>query len=213
MSDEDAAVAYTYAWWLTGDGPAALAAVRRAAATPAVSEAAAGRRLEVLLREVRAVAAPTPTMCPASEVALLHDVHGLALEQAAELVAVDAADARTELAHGRLEALVETVIDPFAHPERLGGLAVANPADVAHARQCDSCGQAREMLERGRAELRVLTAPPAPDDVAETALPPATDRDGRAAPAVSSRRLVALTVVAVVLLAAVLLAASRVTGM
>lgn len=155
MSAHDAsAAAFTYAWWLTGDKQMAAAAVRAAAESPDVLAAGYDDRLAALLREVRAAAVPAPTMCPASEVALLHDVHGLELEDAAAVAAVDAADARTELAHGRLEALTETVIDACEHPERLGGLAVGNPPDVAHARQCRSCGRARELLDRGRAELR-----------------------------------------------------------
>lgn len=155
MSAHDGpAAAFTYAWWLTGDKDIAAAAVRAASDSPAVLAAGDDEWLTALLREVRAAAAPVPTMCPASEVALLHDVHGLALEEAAAVAAVDPADARTELAHGRLEALTETVIEACEHPERLGGLAVANPPDVAHARQCASCGQARELLDQGRAELR-----------------------------------------------------------
>lgn len=211
MADEDLAVAYTYAWWLTGDEGAAVAAARSATASQAVAAAEPGRRLEILLREVRATAAPTPTMCPASEVALLHDAHGLALEDAAAVVAVDAADARTELAHGRLEALSETVIDPFTHPERLGGLAVGNPADVAHARQCDNCAQARDLLGRGRAELRLLPTPPVPaalaaaDDPAGDLGPPATGARRATARPGHGRPLVALALAVVAVVAVVLL--------
>lgn len=219
-------VAFTYAWWLTGDETAAVAAVRAATANPAVTAAAPDRRREVLLREVRATAAPTPTMCPASEVALLHDVHGLGLEEAAGLAAVDPADARTELAHGRLEALLETVIDPFVHPERIGGLAVSNPADVAHARQCDNCAQARALLEQGRAELRLLGSRPVPEALArwpdlaeargtaepaaetETAEPAeATGTAGTVAPGRTRRRLLTVALAAVAVLATVLLIA------
>lgn len=171
-------VAYTYAWWLTGDEQAAGAAVRAAVDSPAVLAAAGAERLPALLAAVRATTGPTPSMCPASEVALLHDAHGLDLDAVAGLAAVDRADVRTELAHGRLEALTETVIDPFEHPERLGGLAVGNPADVAHARQCTSCAQTRDLLERGRTELRELAAVPVPEDLAAPATPATPARTG-----------------------------------
>lgn len=166
---DDTSVAYMYAWWLTGDEQAAGAAARAAVGSAAVLAAEGAARLPALLAAVRYTTGPTPTMCPASEVALLHDAHGLALDEVAGLAAVDRADVRTELAHGRLEALTETVIDPFVHPERLGGLAVGNPADVAHARQCNSCGQARDLLERGRTELRELAVVPVPEDFASRA--------------------------------------------
>lgn len=162
---DDTSVAYTYAWWLTGDEAAAGDAVRTAFASPGLAGAHGDARLAVLLAEVRSAAAPAPTMCPASEIALLHDAHRVPLDDAGKLAGVDAADVRTELAHGRIEALTQTVIDPFVHPERLGGLAVANPADVAHARQCVSCGHARMLLERGREELRELAVVPVPPDL------------------------------------------------
>jgi hypothetical protein len=159
----DGARAYTYAWWLAGDEAAAERALRDAVERSDVRDRPSPERLEALLRAVRTNAAPQRTMCPASEVALLHDGHGLPLDVAAGLAAVDPDDARTELAHGRLEALLGHAGEPFVHPERLGGLAVGNPADVAHARQCDSCERARELLARGRDELRdlpVLEPPP-----------------------------------------------------
>lgn len=183
----EVAVAYTYAWWLSGDDDAAADAVRRASADPAVTGADDDERFTTLLRAVRALAAPAPTMCPASELALLHDPLGLNLELAAELCGVAPRDATVELAHGRMEALLETVREEFDHPERLGGLAVGNPADVAHARQCDSCGRVRMLLARGRDELEKLgtmrpptalvdaaaaapSTPPAPPD--EASAPP-----------------------------------------
>lgn len=156
LEDRNAA-ALVYAWWLTGEEEAARDVAASVAASARLATAGDDDRLPTLLREVRA-AAPARTMCPASELALLHDAHGLALDAAAALVGVDEADARVELAHGRLEALPETVLDPFTHPERLGGLAVGNPADVAHARQCPSCEEARRLVERGRGELLDLAA-------------------------------------------------------
>lgn len=170
-ASDDTSVASSYAWWLTGDEQAAAAAVQAAVGSPAVRAAAGHQRLAALLAEVRRTAAPAPTMCPASEIALLHDAHGVSLDDAAGLAAVDAADARTELAHGRLEALLETVIEPFVHPERLGGLAIGNPADVAHARQCESCASTRDLLERGRRELRALAGTPVAGGPVEPAGP------------------------------------------
>lgn len=197
--------ALAYAWWLTGDPQTASAAVRRAAASPAVTDAGPDERLTVLLRAVRDVAAPAPTMCPASELALLHDGHGLALDVAARVAAIDDADARTELAHGRLEALPETVVDPFSHPERLGGLAVGNPADVAHTRQCDSCRQARQLVLRGRTEVRRLAAPVAAEPV---------DAGSDEAPGVTYplRWLVAMGLAALAILVTVALLAVRATA-
>jgi hypothetical protein len=160
MLAQETELAYTYAWWLTGEEHAAEAAVRAAAGRV---PAANGEHLPALLAGVRAAAIAARTMCPASEVALLHDGHGLPLDQAAGVAVVDLSDARTELAHGRLEALHETPTGPFEHPERLGGLAVGNPADVAHARQCDGCGRAQDLLTRGREELRSLPRPPLPE--------------------------------------------------
>lgn len=158
---DEVSVAFTYAWWLTGDDAAAEAAVRQALGDyPDDGNATA--RLGSLLRAVRAAAAPEPTMCPASEVALLHDAHAIPLDLAADLVCIPAEEARTELAHGRLEALVESP-ERLLHPERLGGLAVGNPPDVAHTRTCDSCATVRELLRRGREELISLPQIPVPD--------------------------------------------------
>jgi hypothetical protein len=172
--------AYTYAWWLTGEEAAAEAAVRSAAGTARGSN---GDALPSLLSEVRAAAIAARTMCPASEVALLHDAQGLALDQAAGVAAVDAHDARAELAHGRLEALQETVTAVFDHPERLGGLAVGRPADVAHARQCDSCGEAAGLLTRGRQALHALPRPVPPDSLAGLWVPaPAAEPGAARAP-------------------------------
>lgn len=194
MGAEDrTAAALAYAWWLTGEEDAARNAVRVATASPHVAAAGYDEHMPTLLREVR-TAAPPPTMCPASELALLHDAHGLPLEVAARLVGLPAADARVELAHGRLEALAETVLDPFVHPERLGGLAVRNPADVAHARQCPSCAEAAHLIERGREELLDLAAMP----VDAHPQPPA--------PAEPNRRLLVYGLVATVVFVVLLLA-------
>lgn len=174
---------FEYAWWLTGDPEAAAEAVRCAGEDPRVRNARGPVGVETLLSSVRAAAVRSATMCPASEVALLHDRLGVALDAAASLVGVDDREALTELAHGRLEALPDTPGFPLRHPERLGGLAVANPDDVAHARQCENCGAVRQLLARGRQEIRLLPvcpAPPglqAPPEIAETADP----RDRRAA--------------------------------
>jgi hypothetical protein len=157
----EASIALTYAWWLTGDDESAEAAVVEAVRLLPV-RVEGTEQLPVLLRRVRDVAAPARTMCPASELALLHDGHAIDLEHAAALVDVAESDARTELAHGRLEALVQTVLRPFAHPERLGGLAVGNPPDVAHARTCTSCATALELIREGREELCALPAINAP---------------------------------------------------
>lgn len=186
------ALAYTYAWWLTGEEATAAAAVRSAAPGTV-------RDLGVALDRVRAAAIDRRTLCPASELALLHDGLSIAagptssdtttldLATAARVAQVPAADARTTLAHGRLEALVETVHADFRHPERLGGLAVGNPADVAHARQCRDCGAALDLLQRGRAALAAL--PPVPASVGLL--------DGRA-PDRQRRTLAAMVVVVAV---------------
>lgn len=141
------AAAHTYAWWLTGDREqATVAACIALEREPARDDDA----LHAVLAAVRAAASDTPMMCAGSEVALLHDRMDLPLDRAADLLAIDVDRARTELAHGRLEALPQTVRQSFAHPERLGGLAVGDPRDVAHARQCASCGPLRELILEGR---------------------------------------------------------------
>ncbi|MGI8575315.1 MAG: hypothetical protein ACR2MA_08225 [Egibacteraceae bacterium] len=149
--------AYTYAWWLTGNESDAERALREGAAS-------LSRRDEGLLPLLAAVrsAAGERTMCPASELALLHDLEGLELPEAAGIVAIEPPDAPTELAHGRLEAL-EHPLSEIEHPERLGGLAVGNPADVAHARQCDGCGRVRGQLSEGRKSIKQLPALQPPD--------------------------------------------------
>lgn len=154
----DTALAYTYAWWLTGDEDAAAQAVRTAMARWVEGDSEDPPARVALLEAVRTVAIDRRTMCPASELALLHDASGVPLPDAARLADIDEADARVELAHGRLEALLETVRDPFTHPERLGGLAVGNPPDIAHARQCPNCATVADLLSRGREELRELPA-------------------------------------------------------
>jgi len=163
-SESDADLAFTYAWWLTGDPGAAESAVRRAAETIGADADTSGRRV-ALLAAVRAGAIQERTMCPASELAILHDTQGLDLPDAARLAGIDPADARVELAHGRLEALLETVREPFAHPERLGGLAVGNPPDVAHSRQCDSCADVLRLLGAGRDALRDIPPPATPTEL------------------------------------------------
>lgn len=169
IEQREVVVAFTYAWWLTGDEQAAATAVSQAAAEPGVAGAGEDARFEVLLRTVRGIAAPTPTMCPASELALLHDAQGIDLHVAAGLVGVAEGDVGVELAHGRLEALVETVRGEFTHPERLGGLAVGNPADVAHARQCASCAGVRDLIGRGRDELTAIGTMQPPDELFDAA--------------------------------------------
>jgi hypothetical protein len=157
-----AAVAYTYAWWMTGEDDAAVAALRDALSVPDPAEDSDEARLVALVTGARASLGELRAMCPASELALLHDGLGVPLQPAAELARVSADEATVQLAHGRMEALQETVRRPFAHPERLGGLAVANPPDVAHARQCKSCERARTLIERGRGELREVVSVSAP---------------------------------------------------
>lgn len=161
MLVHDAEVAFTYAWWLTGDTDSAEAAVQRAVAELNLEADQEPGRAQ-LLAAIRTNAIEQPTMCPASELAVLHDSHGLDLIEAAHLLALDPNDATTQLANGRLEALSETVREPFAHPERLGGLAVSNPSDVAHARRCDSCATAARLLDQGRDALREIPAPATP---------------------------------------------------
>lgn len=195
-TSRDAAVAYTYAWWLTGDAEPAAAAVRAALAHREHDD-----DLARLLRRVRQAAIPSRTMCPASELALLHDRQGLPLDVAATLSDVPEADARTELAHGRLEALLETVDADFTHPERLGGLAVGNPADVAHARQCDSCARVKALLASGRDALCGLPAVPPPTGLLADLFPVPVD----GAPA---RRCSALLVAAVLMCLAATAAAA-----
>lgn len=167
MNVESAEVelAYTYAWWLTGDDRAARTAVMTAVDRPDIPGADPMLRLEILLRRVRAAAVSAPTMCPASELALLHDAIGLGLDSAAGLAMIDAREARTELAHGRLEALGPEADFEVVEPERLGGLAVGNPADVAAARQNPQLGVLREMILRGRDELVDVSRVTVPADL------------------------------------------------
>lgn len=163
----EAALAYTYAWWLTGDEQQARTAVLAAIDRPDVPDADPSLRLEILLRRTRAAAISAPTMCPASELALLHDAIGVSLDSAAGLTHIDPRDARTELAHGRLEALGVDV--EITEPERLGGLAVGNPADVAAARQNPELAQLREQLLAGREELLALSQVEVPPEVLRAA--------------------------------------------
>jgi hypothetical protein len=166
MAAQEAVVtAYTYAWWLSGEGRTAEDAVRTAVLRHRATKDP--ERLEALLREVRNLAATGPTMSPAAELALLHDHQGIELDAAARLAEIALTDAREALARGRLEALVRRVDEPFEHPDRLGGLAVGNPGDINHARQCDSCAHARQLLVAGRRELHDLPAPTIPDSLAD----------------------------------------------
>ena len=165
IQDHEAELAYTYAWWLTGDEARARAAVLAAVARPEVPGADDALRVENLLRRVRAAAIEQPTMCPASELALLHDGMGLALDSAAGLAMIDSREARTELAHGRLEALGAQDQVNVVEPERLGGLAVGNPADVAAARQNPALGELRRLILQGRDELVSVSRVVVPDEV------------------------------------------------
>lgn len=168
IEDGEAGLAYTYAWWLTGDDERARAAVLAAVARPEVPGADDALRVEILLRRVRAAAVEQPTMCPASELALLHDGIGLPLDSAAGLAEIDSREARTELAHGRLEALGASDEVEVVEPERLGGLAVGNPADVAATRQNPKLAALRDMILRGRDELVTLSPVETPADLLET---------------------------------------------
>ncbi len=165
VESAEAALAYTYAWWLTGSEQAARAAVLAAVDRPDVPGADPELRLEILLRRVRAAAVTAPTMCPASELALLHDAIGLGLDSAAGLALIDAREARTELAHGRLEALGPDAEFQITEPQRLGGLAVGNPADVAAARQNTELAQLRAAILQGRDELVDLSRIDIPIDL------------------------------------------------
>ncbi len=163
----EAELAYTYAWWLTGSDSAARTAVLAAVDRPDVPGADPELRQEILLRRVRAAAVAAPTMCPASELALLHDAIGLGLDSAAGLALIDAREARTELAHGRLEALGPDATFEITEPHRLGGLAVGNPADVAAARQNDKLAALREAILQGRDELVTVSRIEVPADLLE----------------------------------------------
>ena len=173
--ERQAAVAYAYAWWMTGDDDDAGTALREALAAPAP---VGGEAVTVALaRGVRRHLGDLRAMPPASELALLHDGFGLPLDAAAQLASVPAEQASGELARGRLEALLETVREEFRHPERLGGLAVGSAGDLAHADECRSCGRARTLIERGRTELQQVSSVSAPPGllarlVAEAAPPP-----------------------------------------
>ena len=158
--ERQAAVAYAYAWWMTGDDDAAGTALREALAAHAPR---GGEGVAVALaRGIRRHLGDLRAMPPASELALLHDGFGLPLDAAAQLAQVPADRAAEELAKGRLEALLETVREDFRHPERLGGLAVGTPDDLAHAEDCRSCGKARVLIERGRTELQQVSSVSAP---------------------------------------------------
>ena len=183
--ERQAAAAYAYAWWMTGDEDAASTTLNAALATPDPDESDDSARLAVLMTGVREALGDVRTMPLSSELALLHDGFGVPLEAAARLAGVPADGAGLALAHGRLEALLETVRDDFRHTEHLGGLAVGDPAAVAHAADCHSCGKALTLIERGRVELRAVAPVSAPPgmlarmvgDAAPAAATPAPEQD------------------------------------
>src|SRR5688500_11582651 len=106
--ERQAAVAYAYAWWMTGDDEFAATALRQALASPDPAEQGEHAQLVALMRGVRAALGDVRAMPPASELALLHDGFGVPLAPAAELALVPADEAGMHLASGRLEALLET---------------------------------------------------------------------------------------------------------
>ena len=154
-------IAFTYAWWLTGDDEKAETAVRAAAG--AAGSASPRTRTEVALEAVRAHVGRDVAMGGAAEIALLHDVAGMRLPRAAAIAGVSGTDAPALLAKGRLEALATAPDVTVEHPDRLGGLAVGNRRDASHARQCASCRRVSELLNEGRDELIAIAtvAPPA----------------------------------------------------
>lgn len=171
MTDRSArAAAIGYGWWLTGDAAAAAAAADRALASRAVRAAGPDGQLAALLAHVRAEAPAGRDLDPASEVALLHDRLGVPLDVAVSLSGAAPADAGELLARGRLAALPDLPRTPGAHPERLAGLAVGEPTDVAHARRCADCRAARRLLRRGHDEIVAL--PPAPGATGRPEAPP-----------------------------------------
>src|SRR5688500_11744272 len=123
VDERQAAVAYTYAWWMSGEEDTAAAAVRSALRADTPADASPGQTQIALVRAVRDALGDTPWMFPACQVALLHDGRGLPLDEAADIAGVTPDDTTIALAQGRLEALLESVRDPFEHPQRLGGLA------------------------------------------------------------------------------------------
>lgn len=166
--ERQAAVAYAYAWWMTGDDDVAATALRQALAAPDPAESGDEARLVALVRGIRAALGDVRAMPPASELALLHDGFGVPLAPAAELAMVPARETGIHLAHGRLEALLETVREDFRHPEHLGGLALGTAEDLAHAEDCRSCGRARVLIERGRSELEQVSSVSAPPGLLAT---------------------------------------------
>lgn len=156
MPTVDVQSAFTYAWWLTGDDAAAERAV--AAALDAAPEA----DTPVLLGRVRSQV-ERAAMGPSAEIALLHDVAGLELDQAASIAGIAPDDAPRLLASGRLESLSSPPDVEILHPERLGGLAAGARKDTIHARGCRSCGRLSELLAQGRDELVAIASVPAPE--------------------------------------------------
>ena len=162
VDERQAAAAYTYAWWLTGDDDAAAQALENAMQTAAAASDTAEPSAVALARAVRSELRDVHTMFGPSQLALLHDALELPLDAAADIAGVEPDDIGFALAHGRMEALLETVRDPFDHPDRLGGLAVADSEAIAHAHTCTSCARARTLIERGRTELRAIAPVSAP---------------------------------------------------
>lgn len=177
--ERQAAVAYTYAWWLTEDDDAAAAVVQSVLSELPPGD---GDVIAALITGVRRQLGDLRPLPGPSELALLHDGLGVKLETAGEAAAVQPEERTVALASGRLEALLETVRERFDHPERLGGLAVGDQEHIAHARGCPSCARARTLIERGRTELReVVAVSAAPGLLAQLVAEPAPAED-QAAP-------------------------------
>ena len=162
VDERQVAAAYTYAWWLTGDDDAAARALENALTTAVAAPDSGEPPAVALARAVRVELRDVQTMFGPSQLALLHDALELPLAAAADIAGVAPDDMGFALAHGRMEALLETVRDPFDHPDRLGGLAVDDAEAIAHARTCPSCARARTLIERGRTELRAVAPVSAP---------------------------------------------------
>lgn len=178
--ERQAAAAYAYAWWMTGDEDAASTALGAALATAEPAQADDAARRTALMSGVREALGDLRTMPPSSELALLHDGFDVPLEAAGRLAGVDPQATALALATGRLEALLETVRGDFRHTEHLGGLAVGDPEALAHAADCHSCRKALTLIERGRVELREVSPVSAPPGmiarmIAAAAPPAATD--------------------------------------
>lgn len=185
--ERQAAVAYAYAWWMIGDDDAAAAVLREAISSPDPHEDSDEARLAALMTAVRTALGDNRPMPEASELALLHDGFDVPIRTAAQLARVPADRAPAQLAHGRLEALLETVREDFRHPERLGGLAIGADDDVEHTAECRSCSRALALIERGRVELREVSPVSAPPGLIASLVAefsPAVEAPAEAPPAV-----------------------------